>query len=654
MLRGFIFCLVCLMTSTLSAMPQKWQDSIALEHIAKVQQKSGQLNDLFIVAEGLPTNRMIWLEEKLASIKLNNLAEKYRFSVVSSQQLGDFSMVIVVVEDPRNPLFYETMSLAFCWVDQKWQAAPLPGLFSLTGVGRYQIEPEKHRETLELWAQGESKRLQELGERALLKAIDEKLAKYKQLGMPLRDGTKDEAVEYFMKMTQQRDIVGLLACVSDDRNDVVVGVLNDKSAWSLLLQKNFTYSVLPDVGIKGVVSVGVYFPDNSPSQAILEFRATMTDGCWVITIPESLKSNLDESLPNRITQHAHLERLNRKRVSNVKALILHSMKKAVAKSNRELLEELLEVVTERDFHGFIQLIDWKVSYLDGGLELSSGELDQRFASALALWLKLSVKKTAIREFLYEDENVNYALCNLVSYSFSSLLSLRNQPLLTVNNGDSWTLVPEFKIDEDHDPSLLDKQKIVELRKHIENAQTKLHSRLLKEAVDGRSLRLKPLTENERPQLITFYTAFLKSLASQKLEEALDCMAYTSKNPEVLLSTVGADAKRWKSLTSRSELHSVLMEGKVAFVVLKESYRDNTSVDFIACPVVNSRDHGYRIFPNYFRYEHGRGEQIANQNMLKQMEKNLDKEFNQTYLKLIERFTLMVNEELKQENDNDGE
>tara|TARA_B110000014_G_scaffold168444_1_gene119401 strand:- start:228 stop:410 length:183 start_codon:yes stop_codon:yes gene_type:complete len=59
-------------------------------------------------------------------------------------------------------------------------------------------------------------------------------------------------------------------------------------------------------------------------------------------------------------------------------------------------------------------------------------------------------------------------------------------------------------------------------------------------------------------------------------------------------------------------------------------------------------------PNYFRYEHGRGEQTANQNMLKETEKSLDKEFNKNHLKLVKRFTLMVDNELNQENDNNGE
>ena len=240
-MRGyFIFWLIGLMATTLLAAPQQWKNSTALEHISKVQQRSGPLNDLFIIAAGVPPDRMVWLERKLASIKLKNLCEEYRFSVLSSQQLGDFAMVIVAVEDPRNRLFYETVSLGFCWKDEKWRAAPLPGIFSLTGVGRYQKGAKKHREALELWVHVESKRLQELGERRLLKALDQKLAKYKQPGMPLCDGTKHEAVEYFMQMTQQKDTAGLLACVLDDRNDVAVGVLSHKSVWSQLLQKNFT------------------------------------------------------------------------------------------------------------------------------------------------------------------------------------------------------------------------------------------------------------------------------------------------------------------------------------------------------------------------------------------------------------------------------
>ncbi|WP_129589508.1 hypothetical protein [Rubritalea profundi] len=642
------------MATTLLAAPQQWKNSTALEHISKVQQRSGPLNDLFIIAAGVPPDRMVWLERKLASIKLKNLSEEYRFSVLSSQQLGDFAMVIVAVEDPRNPLFYETVSLGFCWKNQKWRAAPLPGIFSLTDVGRYQKGAKKHREALELWVHIESKRLQELGERTLLKALDQKLAKYKQPGMPLRDGTKDEAVEYFMQMAQQKDTVGLLACVLDDRYNVAVGVLSHKSVWSQLLQKNFTYSILPDVGIDGVVSVGVYFPDRSPSQGILEFRLTMSEGCWVIKIPESLKSRIDGDFPSRLSQHAHLEPLNRKRVSNVKSLILHSLSKISVESDRELLEKLLVVAAEQDFHSYIQLIDWKVSFLDGGLELSSGELDKRFSSAFELWQKLSVKKSSIREYLYEDRGDNYVLCNLVRYSASTPLVLSSQPLLIVNNETSWTLVPEFTLKDDHDPSLLSKQKLAELRKHIEGAKSKFHKRLLQKAVDGMSLVLMPLTESERPQIIAFYNGFIKNIASQKLEEALGCMANTSKKPEVLLSTVGADAKRWKSPISHSELHSVLMGEKIALIILKETYKDNTSIDFIACPVVRSSDHGYRIFPNYFRYEHGRGEKIANQNMLKEMETSLDKEFNQIYLKLIKKFTLMVNEEIKQENGNNGE
>ncbi len=649
-----LFWLICLMATTVLAAPQQWKNSTALEHISKVQQRSGSIKDLFIIAAGVPHDRMVWLEKKLASIKLKNLSKEYCFSVLSSRQQGDFSMVIVAVEDPRNPLFYETMSLGFCWIDQQWRAAPLPGIFSLTGVGRYRIGDEKHRETLEQWAQVESKRLQELGERTLLKVLDQKLAKYKQPGMPLRDGTKHEAVEYFMQMTQQKDTVGLMACVLDDRNDVAVGVLSHKSVWSQLLQKNFTYSILPDVGIDGVVSVGVYFPDSSASQGILEFKLTMNEGCWVISIPECLKPRIDGIFPSRISQHAHLDRLNRNRISNVKSLILHSFRKISVNSDRELLEKLLVVAAEQDFHSYIQLIDWKVSFLDGGLELSSGELDQRFTAALALWKKLSVKKTLIREFLYEDRDAKFVLCNLVSYSASTPSVLSSQPLLIVKNETSWTLVPEFTLKDDYDSSLLSKQKLGELRKHIEGAKSKFHSRILQKSVDGMSLELKTFTESERPQIIAFYNDYLKHLASQKLEEALGCMANTSKNSEVLLSTVGADAKRWKSPRSRSELHSVLMGEKIAFIILKETYQDNTSIDFIACPVVSSSDHGYRILPNYFRYEHkhGRGEKITNQNMLKQMEKSLDKEFNKSYLRLIEKFTLMVNEELK--NDNDGE
>lgn len=654
-MRGcFIFWLICLTATTLLAAPKQWNDSTALEHISRVQQRSGPLNDLYIIAAGIPPDRMIWLESKLTSIKLKNLSKEYRFSVLSSQQLGDFSMVIVAVENPRNPLFYETVSLGFCWKDEKWNAAPLPGLFSLTGVGRYQKGDEKHRKALEQWVDVESKRLQELGERALLKSLDQKLAKYKQPGMPLRDGTKDEAVEYFMQMSQQKDTLGLMACVLDDRNDVAVGVLSNKSAWSQLLKKNFTYSILPDIGIDTVVSVGVYFPDSPPSQGILEFRLTMIDGCWVITIPESLKPRIEGDFLSRISQHADLEPLNRKRVPNVKSLILQSLSKISVESDRELLEKILVVAAEQDFHSYIQLIDWKVSFLDGGLELSSGELDERFASAHVLWEKLVAKKTPIREFLYEDRDAKYVLCDLASYSVSNPSVLSSRPLLIVNNGTSWTLVPEFTLKDDYDPSLLSEQKLGELRKHIKDAKSKFHSRLLQHSVDGMSLKIMPLTENERPQIIAFYNRFIKSLASHKLEEALGCMAFTSKRPEVLLSNVGADAKRWKSLMSRSELHSVLIVKKIAVIILKETYQDNASIDFIACPVVSSNEHGYRILPNYFRYEHGRAEQIANQGMLKEMEKSLDKEFIQNYLKLTEKFTSLVDEELKQENDNNGE
>jgi len=654
-MRGcFIFWLICLMATTLLAAPQQWENSTALEHISKVQQRSGSLNDLFIIAAGVPPDRRIWLETKLASIKLKNLSKEYSFSVLSSQQLGDFAMIIVAVENPKNPLFYETISLAFCWKDQKWRAAPLPGLFSLTGVGRYQKDDEKHREALEKWVDVESKRLQELGERALLKVFDQKLAKYKQPGTPLRDGTKDEVVEYFMQMAQQKDTVGLMACVLEDRYDVAVGVLSNKSVWSQLLQKNFTYSILPDVGIDGVVSVGVYFPDSLASQGILEFRLTMTEGCWVITIPESLKPRIDGDFNSKIPLHSHLEALNRKRVSNVKSLILHSLSKISVESDRELLEKMLVVAAEQDFHSYIQLIDWKVSFLDGGLELSSGELEQRFASALRLWQKLSSSKTPLREFLYENRGDKYVLCNLVRYSASHPLAVLNQPLLIVRNDTSWTLVPEFSIKEEYDPSLLNKLKLGELSKHLEVAKTEFHNRLLQKSVDGVSMKLQVMNESDKSKILAFYAEYRKCLDLEKLEEALGYWAYLDQDSNRVLNFVGGDVKDRKSPTSYSVLHSVIIEKEVAFIVLKKSYHENTSVDFLAYPVVKSSTQGYRILANYYLYGHGRTAHITNQSMLKYIEHSLDKEFNQTYLKLTEKFTSLVDEELKQENDNNGE
>ncbi|MEO1856598.1 MAG: hypothetical protein ABGY95_04435, partial [Rubritalea sp.] len=261
--------------------------------------------------------------------------------------------------------------------------------------------------------------------------------------------------------------------------------------------------------------------------------------------------------------------------------------------------------------------------------------------------------TSVREFLYKDNGKKYLLCNLVSYSVSAPLVLSSQPLLIVNNGNSWTLVPEFMLNDDHDPRLLNKQKIDDLRKHLNVAEARLHGRLLEKSVDGTSLLRKPLTVRDRPQIIAFYKGYVEKLAEQKLVDAVGFMAYTSKEPKYLLSTVGADAKRWKSLTSRSELHTVLLGKEIAFIVLKESYLDNTSVDFIACPVVASSKHGHRLLPHYFRYEHGRGEQIANQNMLKDMEKALGGVVHKNYLELAKSFTQMVNQELKQDDYNDG-
>ncbi|WP_347441924.1 hypothetical protein, partial [Rubritalea sp.] len=425
------------MAATLTAAPQQWKDSKAIEHIANVQKKLGKLSDLYVVAAGVPADRVDWLEKKLSLIKLKNLTHKYKFKVIASQQHGYFAMVIVAVEDPRNPLFYETMALGFCWVDQQWRAAPLPGLFALTGVGRYQKVAEKNRKMLERWAQTESKRLQRVGERAMLAALDKKFAEYKKPGMPLCDGTKNQAVEYFMRLSQQKDAIGLMACVLDDRSAVAAGVLSKKSVWSQILQRNFTYSVLPDVGIDGVVSVGVYFPESSPSLGILEFGLTRHEGCWTITIPESLKQNSDGDFPRNISQYSHLDRLNRKRIGDIKSLIINSLRNYPVRSSAAFQDKILAVTTELDFHRFIQLIDWKVSFLGGGLELSSGEVDQRFASAIALWQKLSTNKTSVREFLYKDNGKKYLLCNLVSYSVSAPLVLSSQPLLIVNNENSW-------------------------------------------------------------------------------------------------------------------------------------------------------------------------------------------------------------------------
>lgn len=641
----FFFCGVAL-----GEKPQEWNSGIIEKHINALKNDVVDLES-YIISAALPETSRVKLEARLNRSRLQSFSGDFELKVAESKVLGDLAMSIIVVKTHTNPLFAEAVAIAFCRVDGIWKAAPVLGVYSMTGFGGYQPSMIKSRESLEAWGRQRSKFYRDLRLDELGKVFKKQLKSHHAANSPLRDGSKKQAILYFMSMCRDRNFSGVLACIAPQGDEIAEyetvhqGFKRKKSTWSRLLTKNYCYGVLPDIDDSEVLSIGCYFPSEKLKNQIFEFNMDREDGYWRVYLPSCMELNSDGSMDDDSFKSYKLETENRDRLPRVFSSLMSETNHQERVSAQTHRSNLMKAIEEEDFQAFINMIGKRYSIEREGEELTDAELNKRQKSCTQLWSKIHNSKV---EELAEFSTDEYLFQYLLVYSDLRPGNAKVVPVLSVNGLNGWRVIPEYKFSSNAANWLISTKELESCLAREVELRSEIQDRWLEGVVGLSSVKMLPIEDQSGVEI--FYNKYQAHLLKGDIATASHLVACDDTSRAELLKAIGSDVRGLQSSSSTYTFCEVLLSDRVALIVVELSYQDKSTREYLAYPLINIEKYGRRLLPSYLYYfEHGRGQVALNKEMIKGVKSGANDEFQQEFTDLIDSFNIRIKEKLDEDS-----
>lgn len=629
-------------------------------HIEALLEQPRVAMDLYVVDSDLSDEHRDWLEKRLEVQKKAQLEREYSYSVEEIEQNGSLGMAILSVRNETNPLFLQTLPVAFCRMKNSWKAAPVHGSFALSGFGTNSTEEIEARDYLEKWVSEAEEKISKRLRSELDEHYASEVAKHRKAGMPLTDGTDEDVVEYFIEMCRERDFYGVLACLSkkerDPRNEVLISeaFLSTKSKWSGLLHKNFAYWILSRVDDFGGVSVGMFMPTQTKTQQIMEFEVVAHEDGWSVILPESLNFEKDGRLRKNTFRPYRLSRKNRDRVKLLKSSLVEALQASELGAEVDGVRMLLHAIKERDFQLFLNATDWHTPLMDGQKTLSNENAEQRFTESLKLWNSLTKSSTLCFKELERNIGMNSMVVQSLVYSVSKPESMSVQAMLYAVKGQHTRLVPEFDPKKLSDEWIVSQDQIDALVEYQQRQLDAEFRRILEKAVYLSEDQVANVEDDHGEQIEKFCNEFLKALKEEDTQQQSRFLALHRGSEKSVLSVLGSMVSEATNSTRDYYYHTNIRSNKLVFAVFEIRHRDSSESQYVALPMVRTESVGLRFLLVYqYLYEHGRGEKIINRKVVKLAKEYPDTEFSKDYFKLVEKFNTAIQSKLmldKKENE----
>ncbi|MFD2158719.1 hypothetical protein ACFSW8_07415 [Rubritalea tangerina] len=629
-----------------------WRDAIALEHIEEVRKSLDHGKKYYSISSAISEERLKWVEMCLDDLKFRKFDERYDYQVIESKVLGDFCMTILMAEEDGAPFDVNIMSLGFCRIGGAWKAAPVLGSFLLVDEKGYSAEREKSKMVLRQWAENRSRKHRLIVASEKEKSLLEEVKRYQANDAVLKSGSREDAVAFFFKMLQRRDMAGILASSDMQRAFVSSLFKEEESVWSVLLGSSYLYAILPQVEGEDIVSVALYHPYNKSLQSVMELGVEREEGKWVVGVPMGLRYGEDGKLLLKLPGRSDLHRSNQGYMGDIRKSALMHLDLKAYESEAQCSMAVLKAIEVGSFQNFMSLIDWKESFLEGGLELSEGDLGRLYSRALARWNEWRNQKFSKREYMFQVEQEGVSLRLMARYSPGRLTRFEvSEVLLAEVENKGWLLVPEFRIAEEVDEDVISQVTLAEARMGVEKSQSIMIASLTREVKIESGYEFEGEEKIPDKQVEELYEAYRTCIEQGEIRSLGTLVACSEGQEEKLLEAIGRDVRAQMSTQSSVEYSEVISGENMAWVVMRIEYHQQVDPEFMAYPVVRSAE-GLKILPQYlYYYEHGGGQVIVNTPVLRRIKEVEGEEFLLAYQALRAKFNQLVDSEIDK-NDNE--
>lgn len=651
MIRVTLIYCVLLLACGVAVGGQVWNTGVVERHIQSLQKADGE-SASYMVSSSLPDFRRKQLEERLDKLVDEQFSENFEFEVKESSVDDDIAMAVVVVSDQENPLFFESIALAFCRDEGIWKATPVLGRYAMTGVGGYNPAVMKSRELLEDWGEMRSRFYRDIGRKELDKRFKQQVNSHRVVNSALRGDSQEDAMLYFMRMCRERNFSGVLACISNKGEEVaeyetvIQGFKRQKSSWYRLLKKNYSYGVLSEIEDSEIVSVGCYFPDEEVTSQIFEFGVDKENGCWRVYLPSCLELKPDGVMDEGRFRSYKLEEENKQRLPMVFKSVLKNMASSAIVSVEKHRANFLHAIQQDDFQTFANLAARPYSAMHKGGDMTPAEFKKRQRACTQLWMKVRGENV---EELAEISTDEYSIQFLLVYPASRPASYEILTLFSIKGTQGWGLIPEFKPSRETVEGVIPAKVIeVSLAKEKE-----LHQEVLNRWLDGvvelSSVKMLPIRDSVTVE--SFYGKYQNLLINGDVEGSSRFLACDDGARGELIEVIGREMRGRQSSLSSYSFSEVLLSETMALVVVELGYQDKAESEYLAYPYILSKKHGGRILPNYlYYYQHGRGQIALNALTLKSVKSSQSDDFYKEFISLVDSFNIKIKEKLDDDSE----
>lgn len=652
---SLLSCLVGFLTAA-----EEWSPRLALDYLEKVQLRPVVELDDYAVSGSMSDDRRDWLQEGLASnlTRLINFQNRSKctFELLDSRQKGDLGIVLVTIQDSYDPLYVDVLPMAFCLVDGHWKLTPLPGQFAMTGYGVFDPEAYTVREELETWA---SKRRIEYVNSEVSKRqndLDSKVETLRQQP-PLKGGSKEDVAEYFIQNCRERNLAGVLAStgynlkrsrhyISRYRKrsilySVIEGLRGGKNAqsWLRLLGHNYLFTILPEIeGEEKMVSVGGIFPSESTVNQIIELDVQQQGKLWQVTLPDEMYLGEDGEFRTHRYSTWRLKDKNEQRLDKVRSYVLADMEQHKSKNIKDALAYMLEGLNEINIEKWCYFTDWSSSNPAATDELKSEEIVARFNESLALWTRLRRMGSVRHRQLNIDSDEAAAIVTLMSVPRTKPQNYKVNHLVFSHSEDGVLFLPDVRAEAKKQTlGLLSKNLIKRHEGFVKDLSKHARELLVGKLTLHTGADLKGFSATNKANLLLLCAKYEGALKDGDVAAATAFVSCVKSDEKLAMSSLGADLRGRIDPQSRYAFEDAYLGKNLAAYSVVLSHVNSQEQTYMLYFVINTPT-GMKLLPHIlYYYEHGRGEEILNNQMMKRMRKTYDAAFVTEALQLIESF-----------------
>lgn len=631
-----------------------WKAELVVEHVKKIQ-KSEQI-DLqdFAVSKFLDSQRIDWLKRRMPTLILPKVKSGYEFAVRDSKVDGDIALALLEITTPNDPMFVAIQPIAYFKVAGKWLPAPLWASFEMTDYGSLDTRQLEKRQVIEQWGQERSNALQSELSKQRQDQFFNKVTEY--VNSPELHKDAETAVFWFIEQVQKKNVAAVGASLGVDIKDsvqsdpfefhgaglplhaLIRGMSeNTSDAWNKLRGKDYLFAVLPKLKRhENMVSLAMYFANQDEREQILEFRVSKNGKRWVVSLPSPMCVQNGEFGAAQYSKW-NLDQDNRDRIKKILPTIISSLKSNGINDLSAMLQKIQSTSAANDIRAWCEMIDWNAG--------TKVQKKQRFYAALDVWVKLRKSSGASFQELQNQNEAEAAVLSMLLIPNSRPQAYEVLDFVMCSVGGIWYWRPELN---PRDAKQLPESLVKRYSESYDNLKSSALKKLCAHVEIVNAGQIKTMAHDVREKLLDSYRSYAKALTQYNLPSIFSQTASVAGGEGDLLRAVSADLRGVNDTKSNYHEEMAIISGTAGGVMVRLTHMDTNEKEYLLYFGYSGKS-GPRLLPQmiYF-YEHGRGQEILNKQMLKDSLPQLGTAFQGDAQQVIESFNTAVAKELEKQ------